>query len=330
LYNRRHGYWYKWTIFTSSMIRCALISILFIITLVSAEAQTCCSAGAPVASNFGLKTSTKYKHSLSLAYRHIGINRLVDNNETLVNDPRTRENNILSLGANYTFSEKFALGVLLPLVAQNRTTISESQSAFGIGDLSLVAQLKIWSKNDWLLQYTPALKMPTGTESIRSERNIFLSPDMQSGTGSWDVINQLILVKNRIFNSAFSAKTNVSFRLNGTNSNFASDNGVGGRSFKFGNELNWRTTISREFLAGQWFIIPDLEWQYRWADSNSEQNAPANNSGGNWVNQILGIYFTRDNIISYRTFIKFPLYQNLEGVQITTNLEWGAQINYQF
>ena len=313
-----------------SMIRCTLISILFIITLVSAEAQTCCSAGAPVASNLGLKTSTKHKRSLSLAYRHIGINRLVDNNETLINDPRTRENNIISLGANYTFSEKFALGALVPLVAQNRTTISESQSAFGIGDLSLVGQIKVWSKNDWLLQYTPAVKIPTGTESIRSERNIFLSPDMQSGTGSWDVINQLILVRDRIFNSAFSAKTSVSFRLNGTNSNFGSDNGIGGRSFKFGNELNWRTTISREFLAAQWFIAPDLEWQYRWADSNSEQGAPANNSGGNWVNQILGIYFTRDNIISYRTFIKFPIYQNLEGIQITTNLEWGAQINYQF
>ncbi len=314
------------------MIRYIYISLLagLLVISISAHAQTCCSAGAPIVSNYGFKTSTEYKYSLSLAYRHIGINRLVDNNERLVNDPRTRENNVISLGANYSFNDRIALGVLLPLVAQNRTTISESQSALGVGDLSLVAQLKVLNKNDWLLQYTPALKLPTGTVSIRSDRNIFLSPDMQSGTGSWDIINQLSLVRERIFNSFFTVNTSLSYRINGTNPNFAGNNGIGGRSFKFGNELNWRTTISREFLVGQWFLVPDLQWQYRWAAANTEQSSRANNSGGNWVNQLVGIYLTKDNIISYRTFLKFPLYEDLDGLQITTNFEWGIQMNYQF
>ena len=286
-------------------MRIALIISLIIIFFGVGHSQTCCSAGAPLVSSYGFKTSVDRPFSINLGYRHIGINRLVDNNTRLVNDPRTRENSIISIGGNYTINDRFSLGLLLPIVLQNRTTISESQSSFGAGDLTLIGQIFLLQKNDWSIHLTPAVKFPTGKVDVRSDRNIFLSPDMQSGTGSWDNINQITFVKDRIFNSSITFKTSVAYRINGTNPDFSSFNGSTGRSFKFGNELNWRTTVTREFLVGQWFVVPDLQLQVRHAGANTEQESRANNSGGTWLNQIIGLYLTRDNIYSYRTCLLY-------------------------
>jgi len=107
------------------------------------QAQTCCSAGAPLTSTFQIAQDEAHILNTQVKYTYRSINRLVDNRETLDNDPRTRLGNNLLLKLDYSFNNNFALSAVLPYVFQSRTTISEEQSSAAIGDLLLVGQKSI-------------------------------------------------------------------------------------------------------------------------------------------------------------------------------------------
>lgn len=313
---------------------CAKHSLLLFFLVVQVNSslwgQTCCTAGVPVGTYLGIQNQEKKSFSLQFGYEYNSINLLIDNNEELENDPRTRNGQSFSLKGDYTLNKKFAFSVIVPLIQQARSTMSESQSSFGLGDPIFLTQYSPINDQFRSLNFSAGVKVPFGTTSHRSDSGILLSPDMQSGSGSLDFIFRAAYSKSNFITPFLSAYINGTLKLNGTNSDFGSTPNFSGRSFSFGDEAISQLGLRYLLTLKKGFLTPDISAKFRWTDSNIEQDVDAPNSGGYWISVPIGISFAPDNYKSIAVVAEFPVYQNLDGLQITTDFKFGVQMNYTF
>lgn len=302
---------------------CILISFAFY-----SNAQTCCSAGAPISTFLEISATKPKTIAVQLTYEYKSINLLVDNSIKLENDPRTRHGQNVGLKLDYALAKKWAVSAILPLVQQARSTVSESQSSTGIGDLSLFTQYQIYSKNDYDINATAGIKVPVGKINHKDASGIFLSPDMQSGSGSFDFLVRASISKENFLLPFLSANISGVYKNNGTNNGFGKTANFNGRSFSFGDEVTLFAGLRflQVFKAG--FFVPDVNLKMRWASANIEQGVDAPNSGGGWLSLPFGFSFLPDDTKSIRLYAELPIYQQLKGLQITTDFTIGIQLNY--
>lgn len=293
-------------------------------------AQTCCSAGAPITSSFDILNSDTRSFNFRLDYEYKSVNRLVDNNEVLRNDPRNREGSNLLFKTDFILNKHWSFSALLPYVFQRRATISQEENSNGIGDLTLLAQYSRALKANNRLNFTLGIKLPTGQQFNQDDRGIILSPDMQSGSGTTDFIGRAGWLSSHFLIPNLGAQFNVTYRINSTNNHFGDPGNVGGRKFKFGNETQVAVQFNYLLLVNKWFVLPDLGIRFRQAEPNEEQGIDAPNSGGVWWSLPLGISFQPNTSFNYRIYGEFPFFQDLEGLQITTDYQVGIQFNYTF
>lgn len=296
----------------------------------SVAGQTCCTAGAPILSGITISSNQERNFSFDIKHDYRSINRLIQNNEVLINDPRSRIGMSTLVKASMTFSPKWSAGLIVPFIYQERETISERESSLGLGDIILTGQYLVFAKAFSQLSWLASVKLPTGKINHLDDRSIFLSPDMQSGTGTFDFINQLSFAYNQIGGSLINIEMGVLYRVNSTNEKFAATENSDGRPYKFGNEFQYVLSFKRPFTINKWFVIPDLSLQYRLANANVENNTIAPNSGGQWINTQVGVYLLPKEKLSVRPYFSIPLYQKLEGLQITTKLGTGIELGYNF
>lgn len=290
--------------------------------------QTCCTAGAPISSNLEISNSEINSFSFQLGYSYKSINLLIDNDERLVNDPRTRYGQNLGLKVDYVLSKKWAVSAILPLVHQARSTISQSQSSFGLGDLSLIGQYLVYGDQRSALNVSGGVKLPIGKVDHRDASNIFLSPDMQSGSGSYDFIFRTSYNRTRFLTPLMTINVSAVFRRNGFNHSFGSTDNFEGRSFAFGNNAIFVLGLRYLINYKLGFLIPDVALKYRWGGANQEEESTASNSGGNWISVPIGFSYDLDGKKSVRLYGELPVYQKLDGLQITTDFEVGVQLSY--
>ena len=309
------------------------VNILGVIVLMfyteSILSQTCCSAGAPLTSTFQIAHEDQKSINLEVKYTYRSINRLVENREVLINDPRTRFGNNLLLKADYAINKKIAFSLVLPYVFQSRTTTSESQSSAGLGDILLVGQYQQKAKKEYSLSYSIGAKLPSGKVDHFNERGIFLSPDMQSGSGTFDFLFGFNLGKKHFIKKNISFNASLLYRKNTTNAMFGETSTSNGRSFKFGDEFIADVTLAHQQLWGVWFATPYVNLQYRTSTANREESTVSPNSGGQWLSAQVGVQLRPKENFSLKIYGQVPFFQSLEGLQITTDYELGISINHR-
>ncbi len=291
--------------------------------------QTCCSAGAPITSSFDIASFSTKSIVFQVDYEYNDVNLLIDNNHRLVNDPRRRNGHNALFKTDFIVNDKWAFSAFLPLVIQNRMTFSESESAVGLGDFTLISQYIRPSVRGHQFKLSAGIKFPTGNQHLSDNRGINLSPDMQSGSGTFDLIGRLAFVKEHSFIRNLTNQTAIFYRFNTTNKHFGDPDKINGRSFKFGNEAQFTTVFSYLFIAKTWFIIPEAGLLIRHTRPNKEEGLEAPNSGGYWFRIPIGLQLQPGGRFSVRAFGEIPVKQYLKGLQITTRYKIGIQFRYQ-
>ncbi len=310
-------------------MRLTLLFLLIIsLSISQLSAQTCCTAGAPVSSFYGIQSGVKNTWTLNLGYEFKAINLLIDQNERLVNDPRKRSGQSLSAKIDYILNNNWSFSAVLPLVQQSRQTVSANESSIGLGDLLLVSQYQFFKKNDYTLGLSGGIKIPIGQRSHTDGSAIFLSPDMQSGSGSIDWIARINMIKEHFLFPFLTSAFEFSYRDNGVNDSFGSTSNFAGRRFGFGDEWVSMLSFNYQWITSKGNFIPDLSFRYRHQARNVEENSTGPNSGGNWWSLPLGISFQPDPQKSLRLYTEIPLFQQLNGLQITTSFTVGVQLRY--
>ncbi len=308
---------YRFTIFI-------FIQLIGVVTF----AQTCCSAGAPVSTFLEIAEASEKSMSIQLNYEYKSINLLVDNNIRLENDQRTRNGQSLSLKVDYTLNSNWAFSAVLPFVHHSRNTLSENQNSFGIGDLSLLTQYRLFSNAMHNINVSAGIKLPIGMTSHQGSSQIILSPDMQSGSGSFDFLLKTSYSKSDFITPFLSGFVSFIYRKNGTNEGFGSRNSFRGRSFAFGDEVVSLFGLRYLKTLHIGFLVPDASLKMRWGNSNVEQGVASPNSGGRWLSIPLGLSFIPDQTKAIRLYTEFPISQDLNGLQISTDFLIGVQFTY--
>ncbi len=294
------------------------------------NAQTCCSAGAPLMSSFDIGNGGgvgRYFY-LGLDYTYNSVNKLVDNNRRLINDPRSRNAQNYALKVDYSHDVHWAFSTFIPWVIQNRNTFSESENAQGIGDLILLGQYSFLSALDAKWSFTAGVKFPTGRQYLVDDRGINLSPDMQPGSGTFDFFGRIAWTGHHLFIPNFNNQTSISYRYNTANKHFGDSRRMAGRYFKSGNELIFSTSFNYLWVLKSWFVLPDFGIKFRFSAPNEEERSLAPNSGGYWLQLPLGVQFQPSEKVAVRLFSEIPIQEKLNGLQITTDMKWGVQLRY--
>lgn len=299
--------------------------------------QTCCSAGAPISTSLDIISSDSSSFSIQLEYLYNSVNSLVAENQILRNDPRKRSGQTAMIKVDYNLNKHFSFSAFIPYVVQQRKTISDEEQASGIGDLTLLAQYtirrkpsidKIVRRKQGIGGISIGVKVPTSFNYQADERGTILSPDMQSGTGTFDFIGRAFYQRTGFLTPNLTNINSVSFKYNGTNDHFGDQERIGGRQFKFGNELVLKTHFYFNTLLSTIFVTPDLGLQLRVSEANQEEGSISSNSGGQWFSIPFGLGINVNESSNIRLFGELPIWQNLDGTQITTNYKVGIQFRY--
>lgn len=313
--------------------------LLFLVSKLNLEnrlqAQTCCTAGAPISSSLEINGLDSNQLSIQFEYSFNSVNRLVEDNEVIQNDPRSRSGQNLLLKMDYAVNKRLAFSAILPFVNQRRESISQEEISNGIGDLTLLAQLNLRNPSLNILESKRdqfgigiGVKVPSGQLFHEDDRGVVLSPDMQSGSGTFDFIVRAFHQRNQFLIPNLSVFNNISYKYNTTNQHFGDKQREAGRAFKFGNEFIFKSHFFYQTLLGTSFITPDFGIQLRVSDPNEEQSINASNSGGLWINLPLGIAMLVNKKSTIRIFGEIPVWQNIDGLQITTDYRLGIQFRH--
>jgi len=305
-----------------------LLSVLCSLGCIEGTAQTCCSAGAQLSNMITINSGSNRSIALNVGYEYKGINLLIDNGERLTNDPRSRYGQNVAFKLDYILNEKWALSTIIPIIHQSRSTTSITESTLGIGDVTVIGQYSLLTGKDMRIAIAGGVQLPLGITSHRNALQILMSPDMQSGSGTYDFMSSINFGKSHFLIPFLGLNLEVLYRNNTVNDSFGATDTFNGRMFGFGDEVITAAVLNYLWVLESGFLSSDVGLKYRHASANIENGVNAPNSGGHWLSLPLGLSLQSNESTTTRIYSEIPLYQQLEGLQITTSFTIGVQVRY--
>lgn len=289
------------------------------LTYLNMSSQTCCSGGIPLSNSIGLPTSSKGTVLLGLSYDYNYLNTLKSGNDRLDDSARQRITQSALFNIGYTITTNLSVEGLFTYVKQERI-ISQfgninKDGSNGIGDGVLLFKYnfsQIFKQNN-LLRLGLGTKMPIGATDKKSEQGILLNPDLQPGSGAWDLIGWFFYSQTFSFRPSGTFAATAVYRYTGTNNNFLN----GATTYRFGTEFQGFINYTDQFLVGKNLMSPGLSVSYRNANKDEIGGSLLDNTGGAWVNLIPSLNI--EIIEDFNFLIKFeiPIYSFVDGTQLT-------------
>ncbi|VAX19857.1 hypothetical protein MNBD_IGNAVI01-255 [hydrothermal vent metagenome] len=305
-----------------------LIIIFFIPFVNQIYSQACCTAGSPLLSSLETSATEKGNLLLGISYVYNLLDDVYDETFYLDDQTRNRISKSILLQVDYGITGKISISGLFTYINQERNIsayqgFTNTVTTSGIGDAVLLAKynvIPLTMMKEQEFSIGGGTKIPLGKSDLTSN-GVLLPADMQPGTGSWDFILWSYFSQGRLFDLPLNLVVNLSYRMNGTNKRFGSNNGT----YKFGNELitqgglGYRTDLPVDFT---------LFTRLRITDKDEYKKNPIPNTGGTWLYIIPGINVKLYKSVILRLTSEIPIYRNLQGTQLTTTFVTSASIYY--
>lgn len=293
---------------------------------------SCCGGMGGTGTRFGLGTANAKELQLQIAYDLNFMNAVYDGDGIIKDDGRQRVIHSGILEANYGISRKISIAGIISYTGQEIGSISpggikQVEYISGIGDMIIMAKLGITNPlayNGWGLYVGFGSKLPTGSfNQTRSDGSLYFM-DLQPGTGSFDAISWISLSKSHIFLTNLYLSSGATFRLSGKNRNFRDS-----LTYMAGNEFQYTGGFSYNFYRGIVFDVFSY-FRYRFQAMDKLSGIPIDNCGGHWLFFSPGIKVSFTPKLSLLAFNDFPLYQNINGPQLTTTYRASVGLTYNF
>ncbi len=245
------------------------------------------------------------------------------------------ERNILTLQLG--ISDRASLEVLVPFVHREHSHIQhvdttsswESWNFSGLGDITLTAHYRVV---DPVSQYAPAitldagLKTSSGASGLRNGDGEEGEVPIQPGTGSVDGLVGLHYEQNIAAVPMLSGTYATLPFTAGLTFQFP---GSGTDGYRFGNSLLAHVGSAYQFLARATALLQVNGRLQGYADVGSTEE-PRGNTGGTWIFLSPGLEFQFAEGFRGRTYVQFPVYQNVNGIQQTARYNLFFNLNYVF
>ena len=302
-----------------------ILSLLILIPFLEVPAQTCCSGGVPLTGNLGMPSASGGTWQISPSYDLNYLNTLKSGDQSLDDASRKRITQSLLLETGYSISDHFHVSALFTYIFQTRIIdVPEGKNEdfiHGMGDAVLLFTYRAGGGIDrkWELLLGGGPKLPLGRSDMTRSDGISYNADLQPGSGSWDAIVWGLLSRTGLIRPSSNISLRMIYRYSGINDDY-----LGFSSYRSGNELQLITGISDQVAIGTEIFNPSLLLRYRNTRPDFQGGLELPNTGGNWLYLVPGLVYQTSPDFHARLAAEFPLYSNLQGVQLTTDFRITA------
>jgi len=247
-------------------------------------------------------------------------------------------NRLAALQLNYSLSERFQMGVTLPYVSRSHEHFDEENARIerwnfaDIGDAAVQGRLRVFSSMEpahsslWL---TGGVKLPTGskreTGSTGEDAEVTIAP----GTGSTDALLGLTyqsgVLRNTTLEGELGHTTLIPFfiALNGRL------NGRGTHDYRRGHEV--QLNAGTEYpLTTTIHLLGQINGRMTGKDEVGQTNENRDLTGGRYLYLSPGLRLLLGGKTSIYAFVQVPVYQHVNGLQLTAKANYLAGIRKSF
>lgn len=306
------------------------ISFLFFILLFATKifSQACCTVGTSVSSGVERGIIAENNFSAGLIYQHNILNDTYRGNEN-INDPLNRKSTVSNfyLELEYGLVEKVSLLLIGSYTNKSRTTTffdselkTNKEITFtgqGLADIVIIGKYELISPNilsPLSINIGGGAKLPTG--SYEQENNgTRLSIDLQPGTGATDL---LLWAHGAYSFPSINLAVNLNSLYRYTGSNL--DN------YRFGDEL--LLSLNSTYNVAD-FLGINLQLLTRFSDKDFWNGRFLSSTGGTFIDLAPSIVYSEGSF-NLRVLFQFPVYRNVDGIQLAVSEKLGAEVRYLF
>lgn len=310
------------------------VALLLFIGSSGARGQACCSGGSPVSGVMGVTSSEKQDLRLMVTYNQHFMNRLYNGSELLEIDDRRRRIHNLMVEGSYGFSDKLSLSAMLTFIRQSRTikTFRQQEEAVttlnGVGDAFVLLKYQLINtqkEHPTELVVGTGPKFPTGKNDVEGDNGILLAPDLQPGTGSWDVMTWGYFGRQNFLSSGMQLASYLNYRITTPTTRANSS-----QAYTYGNEFQANVGLLKSLAIGKVVLDPSLFFVYRNLGPDEVDGDQLANTGGQWLYIKPGIGWQINLNNTLRVAADIPAYQHLKGEQLGTTYQIQVSFNHNF
>ena len=277
----------------------------------------------------GLSLNLRYEF-VDLDELRAGRNKAAAQGEPGGHDELETRNHNLVLALDYAFDRHWGIGVQIPYLKRYHSHIHNPDkneiaageqperkewNLSGLGDVRAIGRYQ-FDLGAVSVGAHAGVKLPTGKRNASNDAGEVAERTLQPGTGSTDLITGLF-VKGSIGDTAWRWFSQTQWR-----------HAIASKDdFRPGDEINvdlgLRYLVSESFTANV-----QLNTRYRRRDSGA--NAEPDESGGKYVYASPGLSYAIAGGFQIYGYVQVPLYQNVNGVQLTQNMSYVAGVSYRF
>jgi hypothetical protein len=237
---------------------------------------------------------------------------------------RTINRNIIA-GFDYTFDPNWGIGVQLPVVDRSHEHIHndaggpepETWNFTEIGDVRVVGRYRFTPADAHAgafgLQF--GVKLPTGKIDVANDEGEVAERSLQPGSGTTDAILGAFFSDSLGARASWFADVIWQAPLN-ERDEYKPGSRVG---FDIGASYPWTGSVA---------LL--LQLNTLWKDRDSGANAEPEDTGGTFVHLSPGVSITLGDKTQLYGFVQVPLYQNVNGVQLTADWSVAAGLSHRF
>lgn len=300
--------------------------------IVSVSGQACCSGGSPVSGLMGITSAESRSFQLMATYDQHFMNRLYNEDELLEIDDRRRRIHSLVLEGSYGLTKRLSISGMATFIRQSRTinTFNNANHTTlnGVGDAFLLFKYQLLNtKKRHPTQVTVGAgpKLPLGKNDVRQDNGVLLSPDLQPGTGSWDILTWGYAARQNFLKSGINVSAYINYRI--TTPTTRADSEL---PYQYGNELQVNLGASKTIGLGKAIFDPSLYVVYRNLAADQVDEEILTNTGGQWLYLKPGITWQININTSLTLATDIPVYQRLNGTQLGSTYKGQLALNYSF
>ncbi len=216
---------------------------------------------------------------------------------------------IYTTSLGYGVTDRLDLFLTAPIVSRSSIQIEDhdalgrDERASGFGDMQLLGKYRFWDDGAQAAAVL-GMKMPTGETSDLNKSDEKFGPELQPGTGGWDLVTGLAL--SRAIGDRWSFATGWGYTYRGE----------GAQDWKAGDVFRYNAGVSYLLGApGRWpNASVSLELHTEWAlRDHSREEKHAQDSGGTTVLLSPGVSANVTPSLTLFASLPVPIYQNLGG-----------------
>jgi len=303
----------------------------------STSALACAGCGCSLSSDWdsqgfvskpGIRIDLRYdfldQKQLRSGGSKISASSLIDSNKEI---EKITTNHYVTAGIDYTPNQDWGVNVQLPYIDRYHETygavaspdtldtvtpgVSHTKS---IGDIKVIGRYLGFSANKNLgLQF--GLKLPTGDHTATFKDGSALDRGLQPGTGTTDLLLGLYHFNTINRDWDYFAQGMVQSALDSRD------------GYRPGNALN--VNVGVRYVANEW-LTPQLQINARTSQHDSGVNADRPNSGGTLAYLSPGLTVNLEDNLKVYGFVQVPIYQQVDGNQLTPRWTGTLGVRYTF